>query len=254
MISWVIAAATMTLGNTVALLQNNLKRLLAYSAIAHAGYMMIGVTAAFANEARSGTLYYGCESIFFYLVAYALMTLGAFGVIIALGIAGRPVETIDELAGLGSSQPVPALALAICLLSLSGIPPLAGFWGKLQVFAAALGASSEETPGAFVLLTVIGVLNAAVGAYYYLRIVVLMYFRPARHKIELRGGWPVALAVGACSSLSLLLGLYPAPIARASRAAAVAAVAHPHPSLAMPQVAARSELPGAAGTPGRTQN
>ena len=180
MISWVVAAATMTLGNTVALLQNNLKRLLAYSSIAHAGYLMIGVTAAFANEPRSGTLYYGCESIFFYLVAYALMTLGAFGVIIALRIGGRPVETIDELAGLGSTQPLPALALAICLLSLSGIPPLAGFWGKLQIFAAALGASSEDNPGPFVLLTVIGVLNAAVGAYYYLRIVVLMYFRPAR--------------------------------------------------------------------------
>ena len=116
MISWVIAAATMTLGNTVALLQNNLKRLLAYSSIAHAGYLMIGVTAAFANEPRSGSLYYGCESIFFYLVAYALMTLGAFGVIIALRIGGRPVETIDDLAGLGSMRPLPALALAICLL------------------------------------------------------------------------------------------------------------------------------------------
>ncbi len=192
MISWVIAAATMTLGNTVALLQNNLKRLLAYSSIAHAGYLMIGVTAAFANEPRSGTLYYGCESIFFYLVAYALMTLGAFGVIIALRIGGRPVETTDELAGLASTQPLPALAMAICLLSLSGIPPLAGFWGKLQIFAAALGASTEDSPGAFVLLTVIGVLNAAVGAYYYLRIVVLMYFRPAKQKVEVHGGWPVA--------------------------------------------------------------
>ena len=100
-ISWVIAAATMTLGNTVALLQNNLKRLLAYSSIAHAGYLMIGVTAAFANEPRSGTLYYGCESIFFYLVAYALMTLGAFGVIIALRIGGRPVETDRRARGAG---------------------------------------------------------------------------------------------------------------------------------------------------------
>jgi NADH-quinone oxidoreductase subunit N len=254
MISWVVAVATMTLGNTVALLQNNLKRLLAYSSIAHAGYLMIGVTAAFANEPRSGTLYYGCEGIFFYLVAYALMTLGAFGVIIALRIGGRPVEAIDELAGLGSTQPLPALALAICLLSLSGIPPLAGFWGKLQIFAAALGASAEDNPGPFVLLTVIGVLNAAVGAYYYLRIVVLMYFRSARQKVEVHGGWPVALAVGACSSLSLLLGLYPAPIARASRAAAVAAVAHPHPSLAIPHMAAQSEPPVAADTPSRAQN
>ena len=254
MISWVVAAATMTLGNSVALLQNNLKRLLAYSSIAHAGYLMIGVTAAFANEPRSGTLYYGCESIFFYLVAYALMTLGAFGVIIALRIGDRPVETVNELAGLGTTQPLPALALAICLLSLSGIPPLAGFWGKLQIFAAALGASSEENPDTFILLTVIGVLNAAVGAYYYLRIVVLMYFRPARQTVEVHGGWPVALAVGACSSLSLLLGLYPAPIARASRQAALAAVAHPHPSLAVPHMAAEASPPGVAVTLDRTRN
>jgi NADH-quinone oxidoreductase subunit N len=248
MISWVVAAATMTLGNSVALLQNNLKRLLAYSSIAHAGYLMIGVTVAFANDSRSGSLYYGCESIFFYLVAYALMTIGAFGVIIALQVAGRPVETIDELSGLGSTQPMPALAMAICLLSLSGIPPLAGFWGKLQIFASAFAVSSEENSGPFVLLAVIGVLNAAVGAYYYLRIVVVMYFGPAKQKVEVRGGWPVALAVGACSALSLLLGLYPAPIAKASRAAALAAVAHPHPSLSQPQVAIQSQ-PSAIPTP-----
>jgi NADH-quinone oxidoreductase subunit N len=227
MISWVVAAATMTLGNTVALLQNNLKRLLAYSSIAHAGYLMIGVTVAFANEPRGGTFYYGCEGIFFYLVAYALMTLGAFGVIIALKSGDRPVETVEDLAGLGSTQPLPALAMAICLLSLSGIPPLAGFWGKLEIFASALAASPEETSTPFILLAVIGVLNAAIGAYYYLRIVVNMYLRPARLDVRTRGGWPVAFAVGACATLSLLLGLFPGPLARASRAAAVAAVTHP---------------------------
>src|SRR4029434_129625 len=101
-------------------LQTDLKRLLAYSSIAHAGYLMVGVTAAFANGDRPATLYYGTEGVFFYLVAYALMTLGAFGVIIALRIGQRPVETIEDLAGLGSTEPWPALALAICLLSLSG--------------------------------------------------------------------------------------------------------------------------------------
>lgn len=237
MISWVVAAATMILGNTLALLQNNLKRLLAYSAIAHAGYLMIGVTVAFANGPKSGSVYYGCESIFFYLVAYALMTLGAFGVIIGLGTAGRGVETVEDLAGLGSTQPLPALALAICLLSLSGIPPLAGFWGKFEIFASAFAASPEDNSGPFTLLAVIGVLNAAVGAYYYLRIVVTMYLQPARQTVVPRGGWPVALAVGACASLSLILGLFPGPIARASRAAAQAAVYSPP---AQPQVAVRS--------------
>jgi len=237
MISWVVAAATMILGNTLALLQNNLKRLLAYSSIAHAGYLMIGVTVAFANGPNSGSVYYGCESIFFYLVAYALMTLGAFGVIIGLRTADRGVETVEDLAGLGSTQPLPALALAICLLSLSGIPPLAGFWGKFEIFASAFAASPEDNSGPFTLLAVIGVLNAAVGAYYYLRIVVTMYLQPARQTVVPRGGWPVALAVGACASLSLILGLFPGPIARASRAAAQAAVYSPP---AQPQVAVRS--------------
>jgi NADH-quinone oxidoreductase subunit N len=227
MIAWVVAAATMTLGNTVALLQNDLKRLLAYSSIAHAGYLMIGVTVAFANGPKSGSLYYGCEGIFFYLVAYALMTLGAFGVIIGLRIGDRPVETVEDLAGLGSTRPLPALAMAICLLSLSGIPPLAGFWGKLQIFASALAASPDENSGTFLALAVIGVLNAAIGAYYYLRIVVTMYLRPARQQVVPRGGWPVALAVGTCASLSLLLGIFPGPISRASRLAALAAVTHP---------------------------
>ncbi|MGO9597549.1 MAG: NADH-quinone oxidoreductase subunit N [Isosphaeraceae bacterium] len=243
-ISWIVAAATMTLGNTMGLLQNNLKRLLAYSSIAHAGYLMIGVTVAFSNRPDRSLVYLGSESIFFYLTAYALMTLGAFGVIIALRTTDREVETVDELSGLGFTQPLPALALAICLLSLSGIPPLAGFWGKLQIFSAAFFASPGEHPGPFFLLAVIGVLNAAAGAYYYLRIVVAMYLRPARQKVECRGGWPVAVAVGACASLSLLVGLYPTPVARASRAAALAAQSTPE--VAPATVAHRAIAPASA--------
>jgi len=229
-ISWIVAAVSMTLGNTMALLQSDLKRLLAYSSIAHAGYLMVGVTVAFSNGPKSGSLYYGSESIFFYLFVYALMTLGAFGVIIGLRTADRAVETVDDLAGLGMSQPLPALALAICLLSLSGIPPLAGFWGKLEIFTGAFAASSDESFGPLFFLTVIGVLTAAVGAYYYLRIVVAMYYRPARQKVYTTGGWPVAVAVGICASLTLIVGLFPASITRASRAAAEAAI--------------KSEIPG----------
>jgi NADH-quinone oxidoreductase subunit N len=240
MIAWVVAAATMTLGNAVALLQNNLKRLLAYSSIAHAGYLMIGVTVAFANTARSGGVYYGTEGIFFYLVAYSLMTLGAFGVIIALRLDDRPVETVDDLAGLGMTQPLPALAMAICLLSLAGIPPLAGFWGKFEIFTSAFAASPEGASGPFVLLAVIGVLNAAVGAYYYLRIVVTMYLRPSKQAVHARGGWPVALSVGACATMTLLLGCYPALLARPSRAAAEAAVAY---ELAPPEPMAQAPQP-----------
>jgi NADH-quinone oxidoreductase subunit N len=239
LLAWIIAAASMIWGNVVALLQENLKRLLAYSSIAHAGYLMVGVAAAFAND-RGGGLYYGSESIFFYLVVYAFMTLGAFGVISALKIKGRGVETVDDLAGLAWSQPWPALGLSICLLSLSGIPPLAGFWGKFEIFAAALAAQRRVENGSFLLLAIIGMLSAAVGAYYYLRLVVVMYFRPAGEPIEVRGGWPVAFAVGACASLTVILGLFSTPLAEAAHAAAQSAMARPDPPHAL--VAASAEL------------
>jgi NADH-quinone oxidoreductase subunit N len=238
LLAWIIAAVTMIWGNFVALLQEDLKRLLAYSSIAHAGYLMVGVAAAFAND-RGGGLYYGSESIFFYLVVYAFMTLGTFGVFSALKIKGRGVETVDDLAGLAWSRPWPALALSICLLSLSGIPPLAGFWGKFEIFAAALAAQRRVETGSFLLLAIIGMLSAAVGAYYYLRLVVVMYFRPAGEPIEVRGGWPVAFAVGTCASLTIILGLFSTPLAEAAHAAAQSAMARPDPSHAV--VAASAE-------------
>lgn len=228
LLCWIIALATMTLGNAVALLQSDLKRLFAYSSIAHAGYLMVGVTAAFAGGAGGAALYYGVEAILFYLAAYAFMTLGAFGVILALRKAdGAQVETIDDLAGLGWSRPIVALGMTLCLLSLSGIPPLVGFFGKLQIFASAFAASSGPDARSLQLLAILGVLNAAVGAFYYLRIIVLMYFKTPTETVQVVGGWPVALATGACASLSMLSGLYTAPISRACREAAVAAYQRP---------------------------
>jgi NADH-quinone oxidoreductase subunit N len=241
MLSWAIAAATMIWGNFVALLQDNLKRLLAYSSIAHAGYMMVGVTASFANDSRGGGVYYGAESIFFYLVAYALMTLGAFGVFSALRIRGQVVETVDDLAGLGATHPWPALALSICLLSLSGIPPLLGFWAKFEIFAALLAAGQRSDAGSFMVLAVIGMLSAAAGAYYYLRLIVVMYFRPCKEEVQIGGGWPVALAVGACASLTVMLGLFSAPLSGAAHAAAQAAMDHPSPE--RPRLAATVNSP-----------
>jgi NADH-quinone oxidoreductase subunit N len=227
-LAWVIAAATMTLGTFVALLQEDLKRLLAYSSIAHAGYLMIGVAVAFANGRRATALYQGNEGILFYLVAYALMTLGTFGAFIALRLRDRPVETVEDLAGVGWTQPGMAIGLAICLLSLSGIPPLVGFWGKFEIFTAALAATGDDS-WAFAILAIIGVLNAAIGAYYYLRIVVLMYLSPSREPVHLRGGWPVAAAVGACAGLTVVLGLFWTPLAATARSAARSAAAHPAP-------------------------
>lgn len=244
-LAFIIAVATMTLGNTVALLQDDLKRLLAYSSIAHAGYLMIGIAVAFRDSPGSLSATLGAQAIVFYLAAYALMTLGAFGVILALSTPERPVETVDQLAGLSRTQPMAALAMAICLFSLAGVPPLAGFWGKLFIFASALSVGGDDAR-LFTWLAILGGLNAAIGAYYYLRIVVTMYLRspdPHVRPIEAKAPWATQLAIGACASLSLLLGLYPAPIDMASREAAVAVVTLPVPSsppgnVAIPQIAA----------------
>jgi NADH-quinone oxidoreductase subunit N len=126
-------------------------------------------------------------------------------------------------------------------LSLSGIPPLAGFWGKFEIFAAALAAQRRVETGSFLLLAIIGMLSAAVGAYYYLRLVVVMYFRPAGEPIEVRGGWPVAVAVGTCASLTVILGLFSSSLSLAAHAAAQSAMARPDPPRAL--VAASADRP-----------
>jgi NADH-quinone oxidoreductase subunit N len=231
-LAWLIAAVSMTLGNTVALSQENLRRLLAYSSIAHAGYLMVGVAVAFAYVVGPGAdgVYLGAEGILFYLVAYGLMTLGAFGVIIALSTPERPIETVDDLAGLSQTHPMTALAMVLCLFSLAGIPPLAGFYGKFQIFASALAVAPGPDSKLLQWLALLGVLNSAIGAYYYLRIVVIMYLRPPSTPIAARPAWPTTLAVATCAILSLVVGLYPPPVSRATRAAAEAAVAHPDPT------------------------
>ena len=228
---WILAVVTMTLGNTVALGQSNLKRLLAYSSIAHAGYLMIGMAVAFRNDPTQGTAYLGTQGVLFYLSTYALMTLGAFGVVIAASTPDRPVETIDDLAGLSRTRPFLAVCMALCLFSLAGVPPLAGFWGKLQVFGSALYVGAGDDTLRFQSLAIIGVLNAAIGGYYYLRIVVKMFFWPPTGvPSTARAAWPTTLAVGACATLSLFFGLRPDALNAASREAAVAAVALPDPS------------------------
>ena len=234
-LTWVLAAITMILGNTLALAQRNLKRLLAYSSIAHAGYLLIGVTVAFG---KNSVQFSGIEAILFYLTSYALMTLGAFGVVIALSTRERSVETIDDLAGLGSTHPAAALGMAFCLFSLAGVPPFAGFFAKFWIFASALSPEQVGQDSSLLWLAIIGCLNAAAGAFYYLRIIVLMYFQPAPSvPLAPKAAWPTLLAVGTCASLSLFVGLYSWPVVQASRASAVAASAHSAPGFK--QAAAR---------------
>lgn len=246
-LAWVLAVVTLTLGNTVALAQEDLKRLLAYSSIAHAGYLLIGIAAAFRNAQGGPAAVLGADSVVFYLATYALMTLGAFGVILALSTRDRPIETVDDLSGLMRTRPFAALAMALCLFSLAGIPPLVGFWGKFRIFQAALEVARGADRGRFQLLVILGVINAAIGAYYYLRIIVVMTLRDPKERLEPRAPWATQLAVGACASLSLLLGLYPAPIAAASKAAAQAAVALPEPEAgAEPEAAVALDRPADA--------
>ncbi len=182
---WALAAATMLVGNTLALMQQNVKRMLAYSSVAHSGYMLVALLAgpALASTGATGPLSDGFAALLFYMTVYAVMNLGAFAAISFFRKPGTDeedsAETLDDLTGAGRRHPWAALALAVCVLSLMGMPPTGGFFGKLYVFSAALSCSAD-TPRhtAMIVLVVIGVLNAAIAAAYYLRIVAACYLRP----------------------------------------------------------------------------
>ena len=191
---WLAAALSMTLGNMGALVQDNVKRLLAYSAIAHAGYTLV----AFAAAPALGT-----SAAMFYLAAYAAMNLGAFAVVSHFANAGERYVTLEDYEGLGRSSPLLAATLTIFLLSLIGIPMTGGFFAKFYVFNAAVKAN-------LIWLTIIGVVNGGVGAYYYLRIIVMMYMRESRKEVPVtRVPIPLGLALAACLAATLYLGIFP---------------------------------------------
>jgi NADH-quinone oxidoreductase subunit N len=194
---WVLAVLSMTLGNVVAIAQQNLKRLLAYSSIAHVGYMLVGIVAG-------GGL--GGASVLFYLLVYTFTTAGAFGVILLLERSGEEAVGVGDTAGLATRHPLAALALALFLLSLVGIPPTAGFVGKFYLFGAAVRSG-------YVWLAVIGVLNSAAAAYYYLRIIVNMYMRePEGAPAVIMPSFAGALAVAVALWGVIQLGIFPAPL------------------------------------------
>jgi NADH-quinone oxidoreductase subunit N len=191
---WVSAALSMTLGNIGALVQQNVKRLLAYSSIAHAGYLLV----AFAAGRQVGI-----SAAMFYAASYAAMNVGAFAVVSHFASAGEKYVTLDDYAGLGRRSPVLAAILTIFLLSLIGIPVTGGFFAKFYVFSAALQSN-------LVWLTIIGVINSAIAAYYYLRIIVYMYMRDERTEAPV-AGIPVGLGIGLAISLiaTIYLGVLP---------------------------------------------
>jgi NADH-quinone oxidoreductase subunit N len=209
----VLAMLTMTIGNVCALWQRNIRRLMAYSSIAHGGYLLIGLAAASAVAASpQGAYGGGVTAMLFYVLVYAIATMGTFAALAYLGSANQDVNLIEELAGVARSQPVIAGALALFMFSLAGLPPLAGFWGKLTLFGSAVElATSGPTTLArwFALLAVVGALNAAVAAAYYLRIVAVMYFQSATAPAAAAGGALARVAAVICALLVVGVGAWP---------------------------------------------
>jgi NADH-quinone oxidoreductase subunit N len=197
-ILWASALATMIIGNFAALQQNNLKRLLAYSSIAHAGYVMVAITAH--SEV-------GIAAVMFYLATYAFVNIGAFAVVAHFARQGEKYLFVDDLAGYAQRQPVTAAVFTLFLFSLIGIPLTGGFFGKFYIFKAALDSN-------LIGLTVLGLLNSAVAAYYYLRIIVVMYFHEPGESLE--GLAPVApgvrVALFASAVATLVLGIFPSAV------------------------------------------
>jgi NADH-quinone oxidoreductase subunit N len=231
---WIMAAVTMSLGNVLALLQDNIKRLLAYSSVAHSGYMLIGLTAAArvaaVKQDASIVSMGGVEAILFYLIAYGAMTIGAFAILAQLSTPEKQVETIDDLSGLARSRPGVALTMTLFLLSLVGIPLTAGFFGKMFLFFGAMEAPidlypDKDVPGLeqahlFNLLLVIAAVNAAMGGWYYMRLIVAMYLRESPKTTPAGKPRPVLVAIGACAIATLLFGVYPKPLLNVARTAA----------------------------------
>jgi NADH-quinone oxidoreductase subunit N len=198
-ILWALAALTMILGNVVAIVQSNIKRLLAYSSIAHAGYILMAIVPFSNGDVAPDAV----ASALYYLLAYAVTSFGAWAVVIALERADYMGLTLDDYAGLGRKHPALAAAMAIFMLSFTGVPPTLGFVGKFYLFRTAL-------EGGFVGLAIIGVLTSLVSAYYYLRVVVIMFMRdgePLIHSEPL-----LNLTAGGAAVATVALTIFSGPL------------------------------------------
>jgi NADH-quinone oxidoreductase subunit N len=200
-----MSVASMFLGNVLALLQRNLKRLLAYSSIAHAGYMLVGLAVGGVAVGHRPSPVGGVPALLFYLIAYGFTIAGVFGLLVLLRRGNQTVETVDDLAGLSQTHPAAAAAMAILLFSLTGLPPTAGFLGKLNLLMAAW---SQGTFLAEILAVLLAV-NAAIAATYYLRIVAVMYLRPPAVTVETSRQLPTVIGVALCVAVSLGLFFFP---------------------------------------------
>ena len=198
---WVLAALSMTVGNVMALIQRNIKRMLAYSSISHAGYLLIGVIAGGED---------GTQAVLVYLLTYTFMTVGAFTVISVLTRDGEEHDRVDDFSGLSQTRPALAAVMSICMFSLLGMPGTAGFIGKFLVFSAAVQSGLATGSSSLIWLVVIAVLNSAISLGYYLRIPATMYFYPARENVQRgKASFFEGLVLGGCAAAVLLLGLLP---------------------------------------------
>ncbi len=203
----VFAIPTMIVGNVLALPQRNLKRMLAYSSIAHAGYILLGLIAAGKSGSDAGL-----HAVLFYVAVYAFMNIGAFGVLVWIRVRRQYDYSLDGVAGLGRTMPLASLAMTVFMLSLTGIPPAAGFWGKFYLFTAVVNAG-------YWWLALIAVIMSAISAFYYLRVVWYMFFREAEQELPAAAldagpsvGISTALAIAAAAIVAI--GLYPTPLIR----------------------------------------
>ena len=244
-ILWGLALATMVVGNVLAVRQTNIKRMLAYSSIAHAGYLLLGILATgaltlegnFRDEARL----LAQDSVIYYLFVYTFMNLGAFAVVIWLSRNGREYLNIQDYAGLAKEQPGAAAVMAVFMLSLAGIPPAAGFFGKLYLFLGAVNAG-------YTVLAVLGLLASVVGVYYYLNIIVTMYFRQPAHDFSQVEGGGAKWAAVLCAVATLVFGLVRVPQITPSFGGSV----RPAPRAAVPPPGSEAPPPpgGGASRPG----
>jgi NADH-quinone oxidoreductase subunit N len=209
-----LAALSMTIGNLVAIAQRNIKRMFGYSTIAHAGYILVGVAAV--ATADNGSETFGPSSVLFYLAAYAAANLTAFFAIVCIGNRINSDE-IEDYAGMLRRAPFLAIALALALIALIGVPPTSIFIAKIYIFAAAINTGESL----MTWLVIIGVVNSVVSAYYYLRVIKVMFLQPAIYTERLGASWPVNVALGVAALSMLWLGVAPAMILGAAERAAV---------------------------------
>lgn len=196
-----LAVITMIVGNVAAIMQNNLKRMLAYSSIGHSGYILVGLITAGVSEVGS----FGASGVIFYLMSYSFMTLGAFAIVSMMENSENAIVNVDDLAGLARRRPILALCFTIFLLSLAGIPPTVGFFGKFYLFNAAIGEG-------LLWLTIWGVLNSAISAYYYLRPIVVMYMRDGEAEIAGHSLNATTVTVVVSAICIIVLGLVSGPL------------------------------------------